>query len=88
MKHTITLTHQQWRNLKEKIAEDYGRATIMISWRLKANLGFTIREHVDYQSGANDGWITGNTIRLDFWDEQLQTLFLLKYSEFLELHEI
>jgi hypothetical protein len=88
MKHTLTLSVQQWRNLKEKIAEDYGRATIMISWRLKANLGFTIREHVDYQSGANDGWITGNTIRLDFWDEQLQTLFLLKYSEFLELHEI
>jgi hypothetical protein len=83
MKHTLTLSDQQWYDLKEKILEDYGRATLLISWRLKATLGFTVREHTDYQSGDNGGWITENTIRLDFWDEQLQTMFLLKYSDFL-----
>jgi hypothetical protein len=36
MKHTLTLSDQQWYDLKEKILEDYGRATLLISWRLKA----------------------------------------------------
>jgi len=85
MKHTITLTHQKWQKLKEQIAGDYGRAAVLVSWRTKAMLGFTVREHRDYQSDAS--WDQENTIRLDFYDEQLQTLFLLKYSEFLQLHE-
>jgi hypothetical protein len=83
MAKTLTLSYTAWDKLKEKITEDYGRATVLISWRLRDQLGFTVREHVDYQSGANDGWITGNTIRLDFWDDQMQTMFLLRYSDYL-----
>ena len=84
MAKTLTLSYTAWDKLKEKITEDYGRATVLISWRLRDQLGFTVREHVDYQSGANDGWITGNTIRLDFWDDQMQTMFLLRYSDYLD----
>ena len=76
MKHTITLTMDRWHKLQEKIIEDYGRTTMLISWRLKATLGFTVREHWDHNQDEY-------TIRLDFWDEQLQTLFLLKYSDFI-----
>jgi hypothetical protein len=85
MKHTLVLTHPCWKLLKEKIIEDYGRATVLISWRLKANLGFTVRSHQDYQPDAS--WDQENTIRLDFYDEQLQTLFLLKYGEFVSTYE-
>jgi hypothetical protein len=84
MTKTLTISHLAWDKLKEKIIEDYGRSTVLISWRLRTTLGFTIREHIDYQSGASGGWITGNTIRLDFWDDYLQTMFLLKYSDFLD----
>lgn len=70
MAKTITLSLYNWHTLQEKIVEDYGRTILLISWRLKATLGFTVREHK-------------NTIRLDFWDDQLQTLFLLKYSNYL-----
>jgi hypothetical protein len=83
MVKTLTLSYPAWDKLKEKIIEDYGRATVLISWRLRDQLGFTVREHVDYQSGANGGWITGNTIRLDFWDDSMQTMFLLRYADFL-----
>lgn len=81
MKHTLVLSTNAWHSLQEKIIEDYGRATLMISWRLKATLGFSVREHTWY--GHVDGFLDRFTdIRLDFYDEQLQTLFLLKYSEF------
>ena len=80
MAKTLTLSFDAWRKLQEKIIEDYGRTTMLISWRLKSTLGFTVREHVDY---TQDNWADRNTIRLDFWDDQLQTLFLLKYSDFI-----
>lgn len=85
MTKTLTLSHDAWEELKDKIAEDYGRTTVLISWRLKSTLGFTVREHRDY---TQDEWQKRNTIRLDFWDEQLQTLFLLKYSEYINVEEI
>jgi hypothetical protein len=83
MKHTIILSFVAWHKLQEQIIEDYGRATLMISWRLRATLGFTVREHRDY---SQDEWGKTHTIRLDFYDEQLQTLFLLKYSSFLSIN--
>ena len=83
MAKTLAISHRAWDKLKEKIIEDYGRATVLISWRLRDQVGFTVREHTDYQAGANGGWVTGNTIRLDFWDNHLQTMFLLKYSDYL-----
>jgi hypothetical protein len=86
MKHTIVLSHRSWDLLQERIVKDYGRATLLISWRMRATLGFTVREHVWYEN--IDGFLDRiNDIRLDFYNEQLQTLFLLKYSEFLQLNE-
>ena len=84
MKHTLTLSVRRWQLLQERIIEDYGRATMLISWRLKANLGFTVREHRDYDV---DGW-QSTTIRLDFYDEQLQTMFLLRYGEYINTEEV
>jgi hypothetical protein len=80
MTKTLTLSHKNWNNLRNKIIEDYGQATVLISWRLRTTLGFTVREHRDYIEGA--AWDQENTIRLDFWDEQLQTMFLLRYSDY------
>jgi hypothetical protein len=82
MAKTLTMSHRAWHKLKEKITEDYGRATVLISWRLREHVGFTVREHRDYQSGAN--WDQENTIRLDFWDDSMQTMFLLRYSDYLD----
>jgi hypothetical protein len=86
MATTISMTEKQWATLKDKIVEDYGRTTVLISWRLRDTLGFTIREYRDYSPGQAqkeypfESW---TTIRLDFWDEQLHTMFLLKYSDYL-----
>ena len=79
MAKTISMSERQWAKLKAKIVEDYGRATVLISWRLRDTLGFTVREHRDY---SVDNWAL-STIRLDFWDDHLNTMFLLKYSDYL-----
>lgn len=76
---TLTLSLSTWYTLRQKISDDYGRTTVLISWRMREHLGCTVREHRDY----NDPSWREHTIRLDFWDAQLQTLFLLKYSDFL-----
>lgn len=87
MKHTLVLSVRRWHLLQERIVEDYGRATLLISWRLKAQLGFSVREHHWYED--RDGFMDRfNDIRLDFYDEQLQTLFLLRYGEFANAEEI
>ena len=80
MAKTITLTNQQWERLKSQIIEDYGRTTVLISWRLRDTLGFTLRQHRDE---TETEWKKMYTMRLDFWDEQLHTMFLLKYSDYL-----
>lgn len=80
MAKTITLSLKNWHELQEKIVEDYGRTTLLISWKLRDTLGFTAREHIDYNRGD---WHNSTTIRLDFWCDQMQTMFLLKYSNYL-----
>jgi hypothetical protein len=80
MTKTLTLSHKNWNNLRNKIIEDYGQATVLISWRLRTTLGFTVREHRGYQPGAEGH--EQSIICLDFWDDQLQTMFLLRYSDY------
>ena len=84
MAKTITLSLYNWHTLQEKIVEDYGRTTLLISWRLRDTLGFTAREHIDYN---RDDWHNSTTIRLDFWDDAMQTMFLLKYSDYLKTQD-
>ncbi len=80
MAKTLAISHHAWHKLKEKIIEDYGQTTVMISWRLRDQVGFTVREHHDYNQNE---WHLSHNIRLDFWDDQMQTMFLLRYSDFL-----
>jgi len=75
---TIILTHQKWDKLKERIDADYGRTMIMLGFKLKRELGFTVRKYQDFQKQTYF-----NDIRLDFYDGHLETLFRLKYCEYL-----
>ena len=81
MAKTISMSERQWAKLKDKIVEDYGQATVLISWRLRDTLGFTVREYRDYSVSLEKYALS--YIRLDFWDDHLNTMFLLKYSDYL-----
>lgn len=71
---TLTLDESTWNRIYHQIIQDYGQTTVILSWRLRETLGFTVRRH---------HWYSGNNyyrdIRLDF-DTEAQTIFFrLKY---------
>ena len=80
MSKPIVLTLSKWYKLKERLANDYSPSVMMLSYRMKDRLGFTVREHTEWsnQSGSM------TDIRLDFYSEPKRTMFLLKYSEYLD----
>jgi hypothetical protein len=79
MSKPIILTHSKWGKLRERLKNDYSPSVMMLSYRMKDKLGFTVREHVWY---SKNGYATD--IRLDFYNESKRTMFLLKYSEYLD----
>jgi hypothetical protein len=72
---TLTLTVRQWRTIRALLQEDHPKTVFMLKAKMKAVLGFTVREHNDWQAGMS--------IRLDFYNERKYTMFMLKYSEYL-----
>ena len=72
---TLTLSEKQWAEIYQQIADDYGQATVIISWRLRDTLGFRVRRYrwYDPQHGTN------RDIRLDFDTESQAVFFRLKY---------
>ena len=73
---TLTLTEYKWNQIYNQIREEYGDTTVIISWRLKETLGFTVRRHRDYNP-INGHMV--NDIRLDFYNDAALTFFQLKY---------
>lgn len=76
----ITLKPAQWEKLKNRLQNDYSPSVILIRDKMRKTLGFVDREHrwwterIGYQT----------QICLDFYDEPKRTMFLLKYSEYLD----
>jgi len=82
---TIKLTDKEWGKIKIQIEKDYGKNILLISWRLKTELGFAVR-HYRYWKKDNDigGQYDGygeyvEEIHLDFIEENSATFFRLKY---------
>ena len=73
IKH-IELTKEEWLHLRRQLVKDYGQK-ILISWVMRRECGFTIREH---HAWTDDQSVTKYC--LDFYDEQMKVWFLLKYT--------
>jgi len=91
MSKPIVLSQEQWEKLKNRLTNDYTPSVMMIRWKMKDVLGFTVREHAewfnqevhlkDIHYGTK---YCSQSIRLDFYNEPKRTMFILKYSEYLE----
>ena len=79
----MILTEGQWVKIYNSIARDpnYPSSTLLIRSKMKEVLGFTSRTHVDWNEEDQS---KRSTIRLDFYNDAKRTMFLLKYSEYLE----
>jgi hypothetical protein len=80
MSKPIILTQSKWYNLRKRLTADHSPGIMMLSYRMKEKLGFTVREHREWTEQR--GYMTD--IRLDFYSEPKRTMFLLKYSEYLD----
>jgi len=91
MSKPIVLSEKIWAEIYNNIAQNYPPSVLLIRDKMRSVLGFTTRTHeewMDSEVNVNDvsygtRWrIT--TIHLDFYSEPKRTMFLLKYSEYLE----
>jgi hypothetical protein len=91
MSRPIILSEAQWLKIYNHIAKTYPPSVLLIRNKMKEILGFTSRTHeewIDQEVDVKD--IRYNTkyciktIHLDFYNEPKRTMFLLKYSEYLD----
>jgi hypothetical protein len=93
MSKPIVLSEASWLKIYNHIARTYPPSVFLIRDKMRKVLGFTSRTHeewVEYDQSLNrrnDGFTAKYcviSIHLDFYNEPKRTMFLLKYSEYLD----
>lgn len=85
---TLKLTVSQWQRIRTDLHTEHPKSVFMLKDKMKRMLGFTVREHSEYiyKPSDHNSFDTAShehSIRLDFYNERKYTMFLLKYSEYL-----
>jgi hypothetical protein len=95
---SVLITTKQWISLEAKLKEDYKLSTVIIREKMKRVLGVLPREYdspylYDYRNAGFDKTVLNanwdNTPKekmmyLDFFDKHKKTMFMLKYSEYIQ----
>jgi hypothetical protein len=85
MRKPIVLNLEQWAKLHTRLARDTPASVMIIRDKMKSVLGFTVRRHTVWKIDSDFGHKhPTETIHLDFYNEPKRTMFLLKYSDYLE----
>ena len=74
----VKLTVEQWRLIRAELQSEHPLSVFLMRDRMRAKLGFTVREHNEYDLALQRSKFS---IHLDFFSENKQTMFLLKFSE-------
>ena len=81
----IVLKPIQWEELKQKLAEDYPPAVMLLRYKRREVLGFTERYHDQWVAHTkNEFGYYRKEVHLDFFDDAKRTFFTLKYGDYLE----
>jgi hypothetical protein len=85
---TSKLTVSQWQRIREDLHTAHPRTVFMLRDKMRRVLGFTVREHTEYiykpsDHNSFDTALHEHSIRLDFYNERMYTMCLLKDSEYL-----
>ena len=87
---SVVLKHREWDRIFQQVKQDYAHspATYLIRTRMQKDLGWTYREHKDWQQYSEDDWDRDATldwrdsssrIHIDFYTEEARTFFMLRY---------
>ena len=77
---SIKLTQKCWSALLKELHLQYPKSVLAIRSRMREKLGFVSRDHQWYDPKAGH---YRTDIVLDFYSENKRTMFLMKYSEFI-----
>lgn len=87
--YEVKMSNSKWQSIRRQLKEDYPASALLIRDSMKRELGFTVRLKLfDVKSDdvSEIYCLDGESIReyswftvLDFFDEQKQMLFKLKY---------
>ncbi len=92
MQGLIQLKPKQWTKLLDRLNQDHPKSVMILRYKMREVLGFTVREHRQWVDTSKDSIDYGmphytghydNFICLDFYNDQLETWFRLKYAEYL-----
>ena len=72
----VKVSQKNWIAIKKELSEEYPRSVLLLRSKMKKVLGFTVRDE-------ETRYISFNPVTIDFFDETKQTLFLLKFAEFI-----
>ena len=84
IKRNLIVFHKagDWHDIYSQILRDYGMG-MAVRTRLRRELGFTYRHHQEWiefdRSGDRPRKYCEDQVHLDFYDEQAQSWFQLKY---------
>lgn len=70
----VKLRKEVWDKIREDLLLTHPKSAIIIRWKMKEVLGFTVRDDSSFGLGS---------VYLDSFDEKKQSFFLLKYSEYI-----
>ena len=93
IKKNLIIFHniREFEELHYRLLKEHGQSTMMISWKTKRELGFTIRHHKGLAEHDKDTWEMMKSegfhnryhyesqVHLDFYNEAQQSWFVLKY---------
>lgn len=85
MSKPIKLTLAQWEDIQTAMKADprIPKSSLLIRDKMKRHLGFTVREHRDFAPKMDGGYYS-TQIHLDFYNESKRTMFLLRYSDYID----
>jgi hypothetical protein len=90
MSKSVILSEGSWLKIYNHIAQNYPPSVLLVRSKMRSVLGFTSRTHDEWLDSevhiGNGSYGTKwhiKKIHLDFYSEPKRTMFLLKYSEFI-----
>ena len=88
IKHNLIIFERpsEWEEISSRLVKEYG-PSILISWKCKRELGFTVRHHQGLQSWDSPDirdvlkgrYFYAPEVHLDFYSQSSQSFFVLKY---------
>lgn len=75
----LVLSQDEWQSIRQEIDKNHPRSVTMVRWKMREVLGFTPREHKEWDHYAG----FKSTVHLDFYNESQRTMFLLKYGDWI-----